>query len=632
MKTLETLKLNGELPSPKGVALAILEISRREDATIADIARVVQADPALSGRLLHQANSVACGGREIVSVPEAILRVGLGTALQLALGFSLVDQNRNGPCKSFDYLRFWSHSLLMALAMQRLGAFTRVGSPDELFACGLLAHVGCLGLATIYPAEYAGLLDRQPGEENIVDLEHQRLHTDHNELTAALLMDWGIPKALVEPVYYHETPAASGFIEGSRPYQLTHLFYLAKRVADLGVAREGNRGALVTELMLLGGKLGLTADDFGAMVDQLGEQWREWDEMLKLPVAPMPAFAEMDTVPKANPDAAQDGLRVLLVDDDPASLAMLKGLLGDVLGHRVFTATNGQEALALAIEAMPQVVVTDWLMPVMDGIELCRALRTTEWGRTIYVIMLTDGESEKEIIEAFEVGIDDYLAKPVNAGALRARFRAAWHYVKLLEAWARDRAQLKQFTAELAISNRRLEHVALTDLLTDLPNRRSGMHALDQAWQGAARTAQPLAVLVIDIDHFKQVNDSHGHAIGDIVLKAVAKAIQDSARKNDSICRMGGEEFLLVCGNADLTAAFLAAERLRKTVGALTVRVGGAEIRTTVSIGVAGKEPDMPDAEALVNVADQGLYRAKHAGRDRTCTMVRGQPVFGQPD
>lgn len=632
MKTLETLKLNGKLPSPKGVALAILEINRREDATIAAIAKVVQVDPALSGRLLHQANAAAYGGRQIVSVPEAIVRLGLRAALQLALGFSLVDQNQNGPCKAFDYQRYWSHSLLMALAMQRFGVLTRVGSPDELFACGLLAHVGCLGLATIYPAEYASLLEQESGGESHAERERKLLHTDHNELTAALLIDWGIPKALVEPVYFHESPAASGFIEGSRPYQLSHLFYLAKRVADLGVAREGERAGHVAELMLLGGKLGLNADDFGALIDRLGEQWREWGEILKLPAVPLPAFAEMDAAPKVKSDSVPVGLRVLLVDDDPASLARVKDLLGDLLGHTVFTATNGREALALAVEAMPQVVVTDLQMPVMDGIELCRALRATEWGQTIYVIMLTDGETEEEVNAAFEVGMDDFLSKPVTARALRARFRAAWHYVKFQESWARDRAQLKQFTAELAISNRRLEHIALTDLLTDLPNRRSGMMALDQAWQGAARAAQPLAVLVIDIDHFKQVNDNHGHAIGDIVLKAVAKAIQDAARKNDSICRMGGEEFLLVCGNADPTAAFLAAERLRKMVGALATKVGEAEIRTTISIGVACREADMPDAEALVIAADQALYGAKHAGRNRTCMMFRGKPIFGQPE
>lgn len=631
MKTLESLNLNGQLPSPKGVALAVLELCRRTEVTTAEVARVVQTDPALSGRLIRLANSAANGGRSIASVPDAIMRVGMAAVRQIVLGFSLVDQNLSGPCRGFDYQRFWSHSLLMALAMHRFGGICRVGAPDELFACGLLADIGRLGLATIYPTEYADILEHRDGDESLIDLERARLQTDHSELTAALLLEWGIPKALVEPAYYHETPMASGFSEGSRPYQLVHLLYLAKCLADLGLAPEGDRGNHISRLMLLGGKLGLNADDFGGLVDELVEEWREWGEMLKVPATALPAFDEMAKINESNAEKSPATLRVLLVDDDPTALVLMKGLLGSVLGHTVFTATNGQEALAVAVEAMPQVVVTDWAMPVMDGLELCRALRTTEWGQTMYVIMLTGMDSEGEVLEAFEAGVDDYVTKPINVRALRARLRAAWHYVKLFEAWDRDRAQLKQFAAELAISNRRLERVAMTDLLTDLPNRRAGMNALEQAWSGSDRSGQPLAVMLIDIDHFKKVNDSHGHAVGDVVLREVAKSITVSARKDDSICRLGGEEFLVICRNADLKSVLQAAERLRKMVGALDIKVGTVEIQTTVSIGVACKEAETADSDALVNAADKALYGAKNAGRNRTCAVTQGKVFCGNP-
>ncbi len=634
MRTLESLKVGSQLPSPKGVALAILEVCRREDTTTTEIARIVQTDPALSGRLLHLSNSIAMssGGRQTASVPEAILRVGLAAVRQLALGFSLVDQSQNGPCKAFDYPRFWSHSLLMALAMQRLARISRAGAADELFACGLLARVGCLGLATIYPDEYASILEQSSSDTQLVELERQRLQIDHNELTAAMLTDWGIPKSLVEPVSFHEAPAASGFIEGSRPYQLANLFYLAKRVADLGVATEDARSDQIPELMRLGSQLGLDTEAFGAVIDELGKEWIEWGALLKVPAAALPAFSVMAAPPSADLEESPAALRVLLVEDDPTTLMMMESLLGELLGHTVFTATQGKEALALAVEVMPQVVLTDWMMPVMDGIELCRALRATEWGQSMYVIMLTGVDAEDDILKAFEVGVDDYVTKPINVRALRARLRAAWHYVQLLESWERDRAQLKQFTAELAISNRRLEHVALTDQLTNLPNRRAGMTALDQAWRSAERTGQALAVLAIDVDHFKKVNDSYGHAVGDLVLKAVAKAIQDSARKDDSICRMGGEEFLFVCRNTDLRAALQAAERLRKMIAGLVITVSGAEVRTSISIGIACKGTDTPDADALVNTADKALYGAKHGGRNRTCLMTQGQLLFSQVD
>jgi two-component system cell cycle response regulator len=429
----------------------------------------------------------------------------------------------------------------------------------------------------------------------------------------------------------HETPANSGFSEGSRPYELVRLFYMAKCVADLCLAPEVERNSLTTDLMRLGSGIGLDADDFGTLVDELVKQWQAWGTLLKVPALALPSFNDMVTAPRSTDEESPTSLRVLLVDDDPTSLILMRTLLGTTLGHDVFTATNGQEALALAVEVMPQIVVTDWLMPIMDGLELCRALRAADWGQTMYVIMLTSVDADDEIHKAFESGVDDYVNKPINLRALRARMRAAWHYVKLLEAWERDRAQLKQFAAELAISNRRLEHVAMTDLLTNMPNRRSGLIALDQAWKASNRSGQPLAVLLIDIDHFKKVNDNHGHAVGDLLLKEVSKTIQNSARSDDSVCRFGGEEFLIICSNADLKSASQAAERLRLLIRALTIRIDELNLQTSVSVGVASKESDTPDADTLIKAADTALYGAKNAGRDRTCLVTKGKLHVLQP-
>ncbi|ATE62251.1 GGDEF domain-containing response regulator [Thauera sinica] len=626
MKKLENIAITGELPSPKGVALAILEMCRRDDTTAAEIAHIAHTDPALAGRLIRHANSAAAGnGRPVVAVVDAILRLGLGTVRNLALGFSLVDQYQNGPCDGFDYRTFWSHSLLMALALQKFCALTHIGQPDELFACGLLSRIGCLALATAYPAEYTNVLGLNGPERTLTDLEQEHLQTDHNELSAALLTDWGIPGALVEPIYHHENPDASGFSEGSRPYRLVHLLYLAKRVADLGVAAENERSGRTAELLLLGGRIGLNCEELGATIDELVRQWHEWGELLKIPASALPPFAQVSAPPRPAESGSPAALRVLLAEDDPATRSMLETVLGGALGHSVMCAGDGREALALAIEAMPQIVIADWKMPGMGGLELSRALRATEWGQTIYLIMLIGGESEDEVGEAFEAGVDDFLAKPVDVRTLHTRLRAARHYVQLLAAWERDRAQLKHFAAELAISNRRLEHAAMTDLLTGLPNRRAGMTALAKAWSAANRSGQPLSALLLDVDHFKRINDSHGHAIGDNVLREVAQALQHSARRDDSVCRLGGEEFLMICQNADLKSALMAAERLRRMIEGLRIKAGGALIQTSISIGVASRETAMADADDLVNAADRALYQAKQAGRNRSCIYVQGQ-------
>lgn len=633
LSKIEQLRLNGQLPSPKGVALTIMEICRREDATTEAIARVVQTDPALSGRLLRLANAAAANvGRPVAAIPDAIMRLGLGTVRQVAMGFSLVDQYQEGPCKAFDYERFWSHSLLMAVAMRALGSLSRIGSPDELFACGLMARIGCLALATIHPVEYGELLQKCADEAQLVALERQHLQADHNDFTTAILCDCGMPKALVEPVHYHEAPDSSGFTDGSRPHQLVHLLYHAKRLADMALAHEAERTGIISELMLLGGKLGLDANDLGGLVDRIVEQWREWGELLKVKSNALPPFAAMAAAPAPKVEAQPtlySPMRVLLVEDDPTTRVMMEAVLTNMAGRQVFTAGDGREALAMAVEVLPQIVVTDWLMPVMDGIELTRALRATDWGQSMYVIMLTGVDTEEEVVQAFEAGVDDYVTKPVNMRSLRARMRAALHYVQLLEAWERDRVQLKQFAAELAISNRKLEHYALTDLLTGLPNRRAGMDRLNQVWSAANRFGQGLAVMMMDIDRFKDVNDTHGHAVGDKVLADVGRLIHGTARKDDHVCRVGGEEFLVICQNTDLKSSVLAAERLRQKVKSARIRIGEVELQTTISIGVAYKEAGMADADSLVIAADRALYAAKQSGRNRTCFSVDGKLTCG---
>jgi diguanylate cyclase (GGDEF)-like protein len=458
-------------------------------------------------------------------------------------------------------------------------------------------------------------------------MERERLGVDHTEFTAAIMADCGIPKIFVEAVAHHEAPETSGFAEGSRPFQLTQLFFHARRMAELGLAPETERHGGISELMLLGGKIGLDAEGLGEMFDRVVSMWREWTDLLKLPGRVLASFSAMAAAPVPRPDEDPPSrcLRVLLVEDEPTTRFLVESTLRQQLGCTVYCAENGREALELALEAMPQIVLTDWLMPIMDGIELCRALRATEWGQSMYVIMLTGVETVEKIIEAFEAGVDDYVTKPVNIRSLSARMRAAQHYVKLLAAWENDRAQLKQFAAELAISNRRLEHVAMTDLLTDLPNRRAGMEALARHWSASKRSGEPVAALMIDVDFFKSVNDRHGHAVGDRVLQEIAKAIQIAARKDDSVSRIGGEEFMLLCRNADPKEALLAAERLRKMVKALTISVAGVAIRVSVSIGVANRENTMNDADDMLRAADKALYAAKNAGRDRVCIISQGK-------
>jgi diguanylate cyclase (GGDEF)-like protein len=271
------------------------------------------------------------------------------------------------------------------------------------------------------------------------------------------------------------------------------------------------------------------------------------------------------------------------------------------------------------MECRPQLIVADWLMPEMDGLQFCRALRETKVGRGVYLVLLTGVEDEARLVEAFEAGVDDYVLKPVNPKMLLARLRAGERVVSLRSEVESDREEIRRFAAELAMTNRRLQEAALLDPLTGIPNRRYAMDRIDQEWSAAERGARPLACMLIDVDHFKLVNDSHGHDVGDEVLQRMADVLKHTARAQDVICRIGGEEFLVVCPDTDATAAGQCAERLRHAAANMRVAIGNVSLQITISIGVAAMDAAMPKPDAMIKAADQAVYAAKQAGRNRIC-------------
>jgi len=626
MTQAEQLKLSGQLPSPRGVALAILELSRRENATLGEIARVVQTDPALSGRLIKLANTASHIARPVVSIQEAVVRQGMATVRHLALGFSLVDQYRDGACEAFDYKGYWSHSLLMALAMQALGTRVHVAAADELFVCGLLAQVGQLALATAYPDEYNAVLLARHADpaQPLIAHERARLETDHTEMGIVMMADWGMPKVFTGPLAHYEDPDHPDFPQDSRANSLMLMLRLSHRLADLGRANADVRSGLLKEWMTLAVALDISQETAGGFIDEVVHNWREWSELLKIPAAALPSFAEIchGHHPIKEDEAADTDmpLRIVVANGNAVARRRTMALLVEHSEHTVYPAENGNAALALAMEVLPHVIIAHYDLPLLDGLELCQALRATDEGRRMHILMTSDEHGEEQLSRAYEAGADGYLPGSLGAKGLHTRLRAAQRLAQLQTAWEKDRAQLRQIAAELAVVNRRLANAALTDLLTGLPNRRSAMDQLEQAWSAASRSGLPLAVMVVDIDHFKRINDTYGHAAGDRVLREAAAILRASARREDSVCRIGGEEFLVICPNTDLESVMQSAERLRANLCAKRIAIGDTEKTLTVSIGVATREPGTADMDALVSLADQGLYAAKEVGRNQTCT------------
>ena len=630
----EELKANGHLPSPKGVAMQVLLLIQKEDVTNQEVAHAIKSDPALSGRIIKAANALMqYQVRPVVSIVDAVMVLGLNTVRQLVLSLSLIDATRDGLPNNFDIQAFWLRSLLAGIAAHNLVLQSDIGSPEEIFILGLLGQVGSLGLAASFPQDYARVLEqvRKDAGARLGELERAEFGLDHNQLTQSLLADWGMPRVFQQIILYQENPADAAFAEGSREWRLLHGLHIANFFATVCLTPEPQRRKMMSRLLLLATRLGVEADMLTELGDRTVREWHEWSQMFGIHPPEVPPFAKLlEAVPLA-PEMIGIGawssvaethykLNILLVDDDRAALFVLRSLLEQV-GHTVTTASNGIEALSRIEKAVPQLIITDWLMPEMDGIEFCKALRRNPAWSNIHVFIVTMQEGTDKLVEAFEAGADDYLTKPINPKVLAARLRAGQRVVQLQEELEFDRQQLRNFAAELAASNERLQQLALTDVLTGLHNRRYANEYLERQWAVAERSGRPLSCMMLDIDYFKQINDTHGHKVGDDALRQVAHVLRASTRTEDEVCRFGGEEFVLICMDIPQEQVYQYAERLRQKVAASSIHgADGREFKLTLSIGVASKKPALSNAEMLLQLADKRLYAAKNGGRN--CTVA----------
>lgn len=658
IKKFEQLKVSGDLPSPKGVALAIIKLIQLETSSIDDLTRVVKTDPAFVGRLIKAANSrTAHGRRAVVSVHEALMILGLPAVRTLALGFSLLSNYRGGACKGFDYERYWSGCLVYGIAMQAITQRTRIAAAEETFCLGLLARVGELALATLYPGDYERVLQQmlEFRDVSLVQLEQKAFAMDHRQLTSAMLSDWGMPRIFHETVYFAEVPEEAGYADGARESVVVQSLHLAGYVAEVCTAPPPERPNLMRRLFEIGERLAFDRAALTELCDHVVSEWHSWGRLLALQAEDVPSFDRLAV--RGEELAAQLGgegaeqrdsrernvefddqvfggaagslgnslMRVLIVSDDAAMRGLVRKVL-ETVGHRVIEAGDGRTGMEMALEIQPQLMIVDWVMPGMGGLELTRALRQTKIGRAIYMLIMTSLDDDDRLIEAFENGVDDFMNKPINPRVLAARLRAGQRVIRLQQEVDRDREEIRRFAAELAVSNRRLQEVALTDALTGFPNRRYAMDRMQQEWQVSSRTRRALSVMVIDVDRFKYYNDSHGHDVGDAVLKRVATVVKGALRAQDVVARTGGDEFLVICPDTNLDAAFACAERVRFAVENVETPICGTSLKISLSIGVASRDGATSDPDALIKCADQGLYLAKDKGRNRIMSTQVSRP------
>lgn len=614
------LKASGKLPSPRGVAFAIIKLMQREKYPVDDLVKLVQSDPAIAGCLLKFANAAIVGqGRPVVSLHKAILALGAFRVRDLVVGFSILQANRNGLCRNFDYESFWAHSLATAIACQGLAQFANIAS-DEHFTVGLLSRIGELGLASLFPKEYSELLAGNPVRAQLAAQETARFGFDHRQLGATMMAEWGLPHILVEAAYHHEDPAAAHLSASTRLNTLTLSLDFARTQAEICMASEETRWGLLPNLLTRSAHLGIGAESLSGIVDDMVVRWHEWSAMLQVRTRDVPPFSELLTASPPRPaHSAENTLpSMALIGPDKEETRALARLLGS-LGREPQLIVYFQDALPVLLSP-PKLIIAD-IDPAQGNVAaLCHSLRQSPAGSETYILIIASPEYEAAALSAIDAGADDVLIKPVSAQNLHLRLSIAERLLLLREGIAQERRGIVRSTEEFAGEHRHLIEEALTDPLTELPNRRHGLDYLATEWGSSHNGQRQLACLMLDIDHFKNINDAWGHIAGDAVLQQLAQRLKNASRAEDMVFRFGGEEFVLILSGADLTLALNIAERIRHLIADEPFIYQGQEMRATISIGLATASGDHGGADSLIQAADAALYQAKQQGRN--CVVV----------
>jgi two-component system cell cycle response regulator len=295
-------------------------------------------------------------------------------------------------------------------------------------------------------------------------------------------------------------------------------------------------------------------------------------------------------------------MKILVAEDDSVMRHLLKVSL-ERWQYEVLLATNGTQAMEIMLgKDAPQLAILDWVMPGIDGVDICRELRNRDAGSYIYTLLLTSKGAKEDLLVGLEAGVDDYLVKPFDLLELQARLRSGQRIITLQD--------------QLIAAREAMREQATRDALTGVWNRGAIMDILQREFSRSRREHKPLVALMLDLDHFKQINDTLGHQAGDFVLREVAIRVLSAMRPYNSMGRCGGEEFVVIVPGCDEASALNLAERLRNCVSATPIATSTDSIPVTMSLGVASLAEDS-SPESLIGRADEALYRAKKAGRNR---------------
>lgn len=310
----------------------------------------------------------------------------------------------------------------------------------------------------------------------------------------------------------------------------------------------------------------------------------------------------------SEPDKSGKGIPVLIADDSPISRRLLEASLLR-WGYNVVSACDGAEAWRiLDRDDAPPLAVLDWMMPGLTGPEVCRLVRQRAREPYTYILLLTSRNLKDDVVEGMDSGADDYVIKPFDQHELKVRLRAGTRIVELQH--------------QLLTTREALRVQATRDYLTQLWNRSSILEILDRELSRSERDGKGVGVVLVDLDHFKRINDTYGHFAGDVALQESARRMEATVRNYDSVGRYGGEEFLIVLPGCDETAAQAQAERLRLAIGGAPVTLASGPLQISASLGSTSGMGGATTADQLIRAADDALYLAKRSGRNRAVSIA----------
>ncbi|KAF7597794.1 MAG: diguanylate cyclase response regulator [Candidatus Dactylopiibacterium carminicum] len=622
----EQLKASGDLPSPKGTALAVMRMTLLEDVSMAELAQLIRTDPAFVGRLIKAANGIiGYGRRPIVSVQDALTVLGLPAVRNMALGFSLLGNYQTGACDGFDYGAYWSSSLLIAVATQAVTLRTRVAAPDETYCLGLLTRVGELAMATLYPHDYSLLLCEAGGDlRALLELEARSFAMTHAELGAAMLADWGLPKLFCDVTFCVARGEENPHAEGSREAVLAVTLQLARSISDLCLADVDARPAFARQVQLVGSRLSFDAEECASLTDAVTREWHEWGALLNVHTGQLPPFSEMiqptplAVTPMEEQMSEAGGIRLLMVGSDQTHADHVREVLAGACRMIVVPDSDYAKATELALELLPELVMLPWQA---DAAGFVQTLRKTRVGKTMFVLAYAESLDEGMMAVAFDAGVDDVLAWPLNPRVLYAKLRTGHRLGFLQQEIRRDREEIRHFAAELVVSHRRLQEASSSDALTGLPNRLAFVESLSREWEFAHQAKHPLSAILIDIDRFHVFNKTYGSKAGDSVLRQLASIVHAALRSQDFLARTGEDELSVLCPGTTLEAAVACAQRVRSAIAGARFAAGGLNLALSASIGVACRSKVVTDVDSLIKLVELGVSRSRLEGGGRVCAI-----------